>query len=138
MTNNRIGSGGKKFLSRHKKPRCVSHMPSSTYYKPAGIPTYELEEIVLNLEEMEALRLKDLLGLEQVGCAVQMGVSRPTFYRILMEARRKVTEVLVYGKSLRIEGGAYNFKQNKLVCPYCQFALEQEENSCPRCDGRLK
>ncbi|MEQ8174264.1 MAG: DUF134 domain-containing protein [Syntrophomonadaceae bacterium] len=125
-------------MSRHKKPRCVSHMPNCTYFKPAGIPTYELDEVVLQLEEMEALRLKDLLGLEQVNCAVQMGISRPTFQRILVEARRKVAEVLVYGKSLRIEGGAYNFKQNQLVCPNCKILLAPENNGCPNCNGRLK
>lgn len=124
-------------MPRNKKPRCVSHMPNCTYFKPAGIPTFELDEVVLKLEEMEALRLKDLLGLEQVNCAVQMGVSRPTFQRILIEARRKVAEVLVYGKSLRIEGGAYDFSE-LAVCPYCQITLKAENNSCPNCDGRLK
>ncbi|MEN6390710.1 MAG: DUF134 domain-containing protein [Syntrophomonas sp.] len=126
-------------MSRHKKPRCVSHMPNCTYFKPAGIPTYELDEVVLQLEEMEALRLKDLLGLEQVNCAVQMGISRPTFQRILVEARRKVAEVLIYGKSLRIEGGSYSFIQNHPICPYCQITIESENyNSCPNCKGRLK
>lgn len=125
-------------MARHKKPRCVSHMPNCTYFKPAGIPTYELDEVVLKVEEMEALRLKDLLGLEQVNCALQMEISRPTFQRILVEARRKVAEVLVYGKSLRVEGGAYNIDQSRPVCHYCQTTLEPKNNSCPNCDGRLK
>ena len=125
-------------MPRHKKLRCVSQMPNCTYFKPAGVPTYELDEVVLKLEEMEALRLKDLLGLEQVSCAAQMGISRPTFQRILMEARRKIAEVLVHGKSLRIEGGAYNLNQCNLVCPYCHISVETETGSCPSCDNRLK
>lgn len=126
-------------MARHKKPRCVSHMPNCTYFKPAGIPTYELDEVALKVEEMESLRLKDLLGLDQVNCAAQMGISRPTFQRILMEARRKVAEVLVYGKSLRIEGGAYDFTQQLLNCPYCHYSLEKDHHThCPNCDGRLK
>jgi len=125
-------------LPRPKKPRCVSRLPNCTYFKPAGIPIYELEEVVLEVEEMEALRLKDLLGWEQVHCAVQMGVSRPTFQRILVQARRKIAEVLTFGKSLRIEGGTYNLDKNRPACPNCQFLLELESSSCPNCDGRQK
>jgi hypothetical protein len=34
-----------------------------------------------------------------------MGISRPTFGRIVESARRKVADALLFGKALRIEGG---------------------------------
>jgi len=80
-------------------------MPDVLYFKPAGIPVRELEEVALALDEMEAVRLADLEGLYQEEAAVRMDVSRQTFANILAAARRKIAEALVSGKALRIEGG---------------------------------
>lgn len=74
-------------------------------FKPAGIPARELEEVVVTLDELEAIRLADVEGLYQEAAAARMAVSRPTFGRILDGARRKVADALVRGKALRIEGG---------------------------------
>jgi len=52
----------------------VENLPPATYYKPAGIPLRELDEVKLTVEEFEALRLKDLEGLEQIECAEKMGL----------------------------------------------------------------
>lgn len=81
----------------------MEFLPPATYYKPAGIPLRELDEIELSVEEFEALRLKDLEGLEQAQCGERMGVARTTFQRILYSARSKIAEVLVKGNALRIE-----------------------------------
>ena len=70
--------------------------------KPAGIPFHELEEVILGLDEAEALRLADLEGLYQADVALQMGVSRQTVGNILERARRKIAEALLGGKALRI------------------------------------
>jgi predicted DNA-binding protein (UPF0251 family)/predicted Fe-Mo cluster-binding NifX family protein len=70
-----------------------------------GIPMCELDEIIMTLDEFEASRLADLDGLYQELAAERMGVSRPTFSRIIDAARRKVADALVHGKALRIEGG---------------------------------
>ncbi len=94
-------------MPRKTKCRRVGHIPRSNFFKPAGIPAYELEEIILKIEEAEALRLKDLVGLDQVDCAVEMGVSRTTFQRILVEARQKVADTLINSKMLVLEGGNY-------------------------------
>lgn len=64
-----------------------------------------LEEIVIGFDELEALRLADMEGLYQEEAARRMGVSRPTFGRVLESARRKVAQVLVMGKALKIQGG---------------------------------
>ena len=59
------------------------------------------------MEEFEAIRLKDLEGWEQTKAAKQMGVSQPTFNRLITLARKKVAEALVNGKAIRVEGGVY-------------------------------
>ena len=67
----------------------------------------ELEEVRLVVEELEAIRLKDLEGLEQEETAVKMGISQPTLHRILLSAHTKTADALVNGKALRIDGGDY-------------------------------
>jgi predicted DNA-binding protein (UPF0251 family) len=70
-----------------------------------GIPVLELAEVVMSLDEFEAMRLADLNGLYQERAAEQMNVSRATFSRIIESAHRKMADALVHGKALRIEGG---------------------------------
>ena len=86
--------------------RRVGFAPDATYFKPAGVPLRELEEVVLTLDELEALRLADLNGLYHDQAADQMKVSRATFGRIAEEARKKVADALIHGMALRIGGGA--------------------------------
>ncbi len=99
-------------MSRKTKCRRVGHIPRSRLFKPAGIPAYDLEEITLKIEEAEALRLKDLVGMEQVDCAVEMGVSRTTFQRILIEARQKVADAIINSKVMVLEGGHYELVED--------------------------
>jgi uncharacterized protein len=90
-------------MSRPKKDRCVSCQPNSIYFKPRGIPLIDLVEVSLSLDELEAIRLADYEGLYHEQAAEKMNISRPTFGRILNDARRKLAEVLVKGKALKIE-----------------------------------
>ena len=92
-------------MPRPFSSRRISGQPVATVFKPAGIPTFLLEEVVLTLDEFEALRLACLDGLYQARAAKLMRVSRPTFARIIESARHKVADALVHGKALRIEGG---------------------------------
>jgi predicted DNA-binding protein (UPF0251 family)/predicted Fe-Mo cluster-binding NifX family protein len=85
----------------------VDSAPGVRLFKPQGIPARLLEEIYLSLEGYEALRLADLEGLRQDEAADRMKVSRQTFGRVLADARRAVTEAIVRGLVLRIEGGEY-------------------------------
>ncbi len=85
--------------------RRVAVVPEDTCFKPVGKPMRELEEVVLSLYELEALRLADGLGLYQEEAAERMHVSRATFARIIKNARRKTADALIQGKALRIEGG---------------------------------
>lgn len=90
-------------MPRRPCPRTISHSPPATFFKPAGIPMCELEEVSLAADELEALRLADFEGLYHEEAAQRMGVSRQTFDRIIRRARRKVSEALVHGRALRIE-----------------------------------
>lgn len=126
-------------MVRPKKTRRVGFLPGVTYFKPRGIPLRLLEEVQLNLEELEALRLKDYEGLEQEQAAESMGVSRPTYQRILEQAHHKVAEALVLGKALRIEGGDYEVVPMQFECRRCghrweQIATADSTLACPSCE----
>jgi predicted DNA-binding protein (UPF0251 family) len=103
-------------MSRPIKCRRIAYLPDVTYFKPAGIPMRELEEVNLSFEEAEAIRLKDLEGLEQEPAADKMNISRPTFQRILASARRKIADVLLNGKAIRIEGGNFEVAPIRFKC----------------------
>jgi predicted DNA-binding protein (UPF0251 family) len=103
-------------MPRPIKWRCVTRVPSVTYFKPAGQPLRALAEVALTVEEVEAIRLKDLEELQQEECAERMRISRPTFHRVLQSARRKLADVLVNGKALRIEGGNFAFPRQAFQC----------------------
>lgn len=86
-------------------PRHIAHVPPSAFFKPAGVPLYELDEVMLAADELESVRLADHEGLYHTEAATRMKVSRQTFERILKRARGKIANALVNGKALRIEQG---------------------------------
>lgn len=94
-------------MPRPRKRRRVGRMPTRNFYKPQGVPLSELNSVILSIEGFEALRLADARGLEQAEAAARMGVSRPTFSRILAEARRTVAQALASGWAITIQGGDY-------------------------------
>jgi len=105
-------------MRRGRPPRLrrVGFIPQVTYFKPAGIPLRILDEVHLSVEEAEAVRLKDLEGLEQEQCAEKMNISRPTFQRVLGSARQKVADALLHGKAIRIEGGNFQPALQRFRC----------------------
>jgi len=88
-------------MARPVKWRKIGQIPQVLNFIPAEQHQAQRTNI-LKLEELEAIRLKDLEGLDQVDCAREMGVSRPTFQRILLSAREKVADSLVNGKAIQI------------------------------------
>ncbi|MFA5357431.1 MAG: DUF134 domain-containing protein [archaeon] len=96
-------------MPRPRICRRVGFEPTVDYFKPAGIRLTELEEVVLFVEEFEAVRLKDLLEFEQGEAAKKMGISQPTFHRLVISARKKIADAIVNGKAIRIEGGSFKF-----------------------------
>ena len=96
-------------MPRPRRLRRVWLEPNVTYFKPAGVRMINIDEVILTLDEFEAIRLKDYEGLEQTKAAKKMNISQPTFQRLYESARRKIAEALVTGKAIRIEGGPYRF-----------------------------
>ena len=90
---------------RPKRCRKVCGSPDPRCFKPRGIPSSELEENVLSLDEFEAMRLADLEEMYHEDAARMMGISRQPFGRILSSARRKTADAIVNVKLLAIEGG---------------------------------
>ena len=68
----------------------------------------ELLQTDLELDELEALRLADSVGLSQADAGSAMGISQPTFNRILSSARKKVADSLVFGRAIGIRQEAHN------------------------------
>lgn len=94
-------------MVRPRLCRRVRFNPDVTYFKPRGIPLVDLEEMILHVDEFEAVRLKDLEGLEQSQCAKKMNISQPTFNRLVLSARKKIADAIINGKAIKIEGGDY-------------------------------
>jgi len=124
------------------RPTCcrrVGQMPRCGLFKPAGVPCSSLEEIVLTVDEMEAMRLADLEGMYQEQAAQQMNISRQTFGRVIESARRKVAQALCQGQALRIEGGTVEVvTMRKFQCSECQHVWELPHGTgrpqeCPKC-----
>ncbi len=128
-------------MPRPPKPRWVEFYPRVTYFKPAGVQMRDLGEVVLGVDEMEALRLKDVLGLEQVECADRMNLAQSTFQRILTAARQKVSTAIIKGKALRIEGGTYVISPLTFGCNKCGSRWTNQdrhlnEQVCPSCGAQ--
>lgn len=90
-------------MTRPRLCRRLKFKPKAHYFKPQGIPMTELEEVILTKEEMEAVKLKDFDGLEQIEASEKMNTSQSTFQRILSSARIKIAKAMVKGKALKIE-----------------------------------
>lgn len=88
---------------RPKIRRCLRFQPNVYYFKPQGIPLRHLEEVVLLPDELEALKLYEVDGLDQTAAAHKMNISQPTFARLLGTATKKVAEAIINGKAVRIE-----------------------------------
>jgi predicted DNA-binding protein (UPF0251 family) len=77
------------------------------------------DAIILGVEEVEAVRLKDMTGYDQKECAKEMGLTRPTFQRVLSAARKKIATALAEGKTITIEGGHFIMKKRVFECLDC-------------------
>ena len=129
-------------MVRPKKDRLVAFNPKINYFKPRGIPVLDLDEVCLTVDEREAIRLADLLGLSHADAGERMGVSRATFGRIIQRARKVMADAIINGKAVRVEGGNYQLieKTRIFVCHRCDHMWEEpfgtgRPEGCSACGG---
>lgn len=133
-------------MPRPVKWRKVDFIPNTTYYAPCpkgscrSLKEIEMKELQVKIEELEALRLKDIEGFSQEECARMMEVSRQTFQNILEEARRKVATALVEGNAISIGGGSYTRNVCHLRCSSCgkvqKNSVENNTRECKHCSSK--
>ncbi len=90
-------------MPRPKIHRHLRHKQNVRYFKPQGIPMRALEEILIFHDEVEALKLHDIDGLEQTEAAKKMGISQSTFARTLDKVYKKLADGIINGKAIKIE-----------------------------------
>ena len=127
-------------MVRPQKERRVAFNPVISYFKPRGIPMFDLEEVSLTVDQREAIRLSDLLGLSHEEAGRHMGVSRATFGRIIQRAREAVADALINGKAINVEGGNYQLIDTARMfhCSHCNHEWEEPTGTgrpahCPAC-----
>ena len=133
-------------MARPTKWRKIENIPTIPYFVPSESDIAELPTNILKIEELEAIRLKDLEGLEQEECAVKMEVSRTTFQRILISGREKIADSLINGKVIHIEGGNYTRNICPVKCMDCEKewvesfenleSIKHGEYVCPSCGSK--
>lgn len=105
------------------RPVCCRRIgpgPASRGFSPTQDASPAGAEIVLLLDELEAVRLADLERLYHQQAADEMNISRQTFGRILDSARAKIAEAVVNGRPLRVQGGNVEMSDERtFACSDC-------------------
>jgi len=142
-------------MPRPRRRRSVRFNPDITFFRPEGVKDSYLEESILTVDEFEAVRLKDLEGLDQEEAAKKMNISQPTFHRLIRSARKKIADAIVKGKAIKIEGGVYKMvgrgrmggfgagPVGKCICPKCGHTIPHKTGipcyqiKCPKCGSMM-
>ena len=118
-------------MARGKKCRKICVKPENCLFTPE---LDSMETVTLSFEELEAVRMTDLEGMDQDRSARMMEVSRATLQRILYSARKKIADALIGGKRIEIKGGSYELAERSCGCGQnctgCRFAQRQMQQGC--------
>ncbi|MCD4828491.1 MAG: DUF134 domain-containing protein [Candidatus Cloacimonetes bacterium] len=112
-------------MPRPKKERRIDCPPRWLRYKPVGVSTRLLQQIELNIDEYEAIRLSDHEGMDHMKASRNMGISRSTFTRLIEQAHKKIALFLLHGGELQIKGGVIRFRDNLYQCEDCGAFLRR-------------
>jgi predicted DNA-binding protein (UPF0251 family) len=126
-------------MPRKKRNRRIQVPPVIKGMSVSGVRGRKSNEVILCLEEYEAIRLLDYQNLTQEEAAVFMDVSRPTLTRIYEEARNKVATAFVEGRDLIFKGGDFYFEKNWYKCNSCQASFSdfsENVSNCPVCNSK--
>ncbi|MFX0139966.1 MAG: DUF134 domain-containing protein [Candidatus Hodarchaeota archaeon] len=129
-------------IGRRRHRRWVNQTPNNIYFT-RDTPQIE-DSITITVAEFEAMRLKHYIGLNQKDAAERMGVSQPTFSRILESAHKKNTLALLEGKQIKVYGGNFDYKLSfkGYGCLNCNHEWEDPDASkerkakCVKCDSK--
>ncbi|MEA1912953.1 MAG: DUF134 domain-containing protein [candidate division WOR-3 bacterium] len=128
-------------MGRPHIEREIAHPPLWKHFSP-GIKSRR-GKVFLHLDEYEAIRLSDYLGYSHNKAALKMGISRPTFTRLIGSAHKKIGEAIALGKEIFIYGGNVHFRKDILQCRSCGKNIPLEPGTpfpreCPECgEGKL-
>lgn len=113
---------------RPRLNRSLEGGPSARCYAPQCESDKTGETVLLLPEEMATLNLIDLQQMEQEQAATMLGVSRKTVWRDIHEARRKIADALINGKTIQMEGCTRSLEGD---CP------RRNQNICPKLGGGI-
>jgi predicted DNA-binding protein (UPF0251 family) len=125
-------------MSRPRRFRRILEEPQIRCFKPEKENMNSLEPIKITIDEFEAIRLRDYHDIQQKRSAEIMGVSQPTFHRILTSARKKISKALIDGNTIIIVGEDYITDKKRYKCNICGFewlSQEKEYEKCPDCQS---
>ena len=125
-------------LPRKKKNRLIQRPPFVDGFIPQGMNIENIDPVIINYEEYEAVKLADFTGLIQLEAAKVMGVSRPTFTRIYLQARQKNATSFAELRPIKFEMGQSKTLESWVHCNSCEIYYKNEEDStenCPVCDN---
>ena len=129
-------------MPKSRKQRIVTHPPGAYEYVPSGAQTRPAARVVLSIDEYEALRLVDYMGLDHTAAAEQMEITRPNCTRAVASAHRKIAEALTEGKTIAIDGERAAVGPKRFRCGTCGHLWSETEPiedpdalRCPRCNG---
>lgn len=126
-------------MPRKKRNRRIQVPPVIKGMSVFGVRGRKSNEVVVRLEEYEAIRLLDYQGLTQEQAAVHMDVSRPTLTRIYEEARNKVATAFAEGRDIIFKGGDVYFEKNWYKCNSCHASFSnysEKVTDCPVCSSK--
>ena len=128
-------------MARPVSKRKVGFFPENYSFTPDIVCPEGESEVILTHDELESIRLSDVLNMEQNDAAQKLGISRGTFQRILNSARKKTADALVYGRKISIAGGSYRLQDCFAVCAdcghewnaSCDVLFYESQGKCPDC-----
>ncbi|MGB9936137.1 MAG: DUF134 domain-containing protein [Methanobacterium sp.] len=126
-------------MARPRIFRKISGTPEIRCFKPETEDLDFIEPIEITIDEFEAIRLRDYHNVQQKKSAEIMGISQPTFHRILTSARKKISKALIEGNMIIIVGGEIIAGKKQYKCNICGFewsSPKKEYDKCLDCSSK--
>lgn len=127
-------------MARPVKPRKLLIPHRNISFVPEGDSIHKTESITLLSEEYETIKLVDYESMNHLEAAKILHVSRPTLTRIYEKARKKISECLVEGKTLKLSGGNSIYIESWYGCRDCNSVFNIPDrkrfgDNCPVCSS---